>query len=77
MSTVDSYAFIAAVTVGRDLVGRARGLDGEGAEQEGVAALLAGQQLALVPEGYEASHQRLTRIRWAPVKQTLTPGESE
>ncbi len=29
MSTVDSYAFIAAVTMGRDLVGRARGLDAE------------------------------------------------
>jgi lysine 2,3-aminomutase len=50
---------------------RARDLDEDGEEQEGVAALLAGKQLALVPEGYEASHQRLTRIRWAPIKRAL------
>ncbi|MEJ2211716.1 MAG: lysine 2,3-aminomutase [Anaerolineae bacterium] len=42
-------------------------------EQEGVAALLAGQSPAIVPEGYEASHQRLTRIRWAPIKAGLAP----
>jgi lysine 2,3-aminomutase len=45
--------------------------------QEGVAALLAGREVAIVPEGYETTHQRLTRIRWAPIKAALTPGESE
>jgi lysine 2,3-aminomutase len=40
-------------------------------EQEGVAALLAGHEVAIVPEGYEATHQRLTRIRWAPIKAAL------
>jgi lysine 2,3-aminomutase len=45
--------------------------------QEGVAALLAGREVAIVPEGYETTHQRLTRIRWAPIKSALTPGESE
>jgi lysine 2,3-aminomutase len=42
-------------------------------EQEGVAALLSGTQLAIVPEGYETTHQRLTRIRWAPIKAALSP----
>jgi lysine 2,3-aminomutase len=45
--------------------------------QEGVAALLAGYEVAIVPDGYDASHQRLTRIRWAPIKAALTPGEPE
>jgi len=45
--------------------------------QEGIAALLAGQEVAIVPEGYHTSHQRLTRIRWAPIKRALKPGESE
>jgi lysine 2,3-aminomutase len=40
-------------------------------EQEGLAGLLTGQQVAIVPEGYEATHQRLTRIRWAPIKATI------
>jgi len=40
-------------------------------EQEGVAALLAGHEVAIVPEGYETTHQRLTRIRWAPIKAAL------
>jgi len=43
--------------------------------QEGIAALLAGDQTAIVPEGYDTSHQRLTRIRWAPIKQALVTGE--
>ncbi|MFN2292016.1 MAG: lysine 2,3-aminomutase [Anaerolineae bacterium] len=42
-------------------------------EQEGVAALLSGDQLAIVPEGFEVAHQRLTRIRWAPIKAALAP----
>jgi lysine 2,3-aminomutase len=40
--------------------------------QEGLAALLTGEQLAIVPEGYNVSHQRLTRIRWAPIKAALS-----
>jgi lysine 2,3-aminomutase len=39
--------------------------------QEGIAALLTGDQPAIVPEGFEASHQRLTRIHWAPIKAAL------
>jgi lysine 2,3-aminomutase len=39
--------------------------------QEGVAALLTGEQLAIAPEGFERAHQRLTRIRWAPIKAAL------
>jgi lysine 2,3-aminomutase len=39
--------------------------------QEGVAALLAGEQVAIEPEGFEATHQRLTRIHWAPIKTAL------
>ena len=52
---------------------QARALADVTEEQEGVAALLAGQQMAIVPEGYEAEHQRLTRIRWAPIKAALAP----
>ncbi|NLE45084.1 MAG: lysine 2,3-aminomutase [Chloroflexi bacterium] len=33
--------------------------------QEGIAALLAGRTTSLAPEGFEQSHQRLTRIRWS------------
>jgi lysine 2,3-aminomutase len=46
-------------------------------EQEGVAALLAGREVAIVPEGYDMTHQRLTRIRWAPIKAAMAEGESE
>jgi lysine 2,3-aminomutase len=35
--------------------------------QKGVAAVLRGEQDALVPEGFYVAHQRLTRIRWAPI----------
>jgi lysine 2,3-aminomutase len=44
--------------------------------QEGVASLLAGMQVAIVPEGFETTHQRLTRIRWAPIKAELAGAES-
>ena len=40
--------------------------------QEGVAGLLAGTEVAIVPEGFEATHQRLTRLRWAPIKAVLS-----
>ncbi len=46
-------------------------------EQQGVAALLAGEQSAIVPEGFDVSHQRLTRIRWAPIKASLATGSDE
>ncbi|HSJ54115.1 MAG TPA: lysine 2,3-aminomutase, partial [Anaerolineae bacterium] len=39
--------------------------------QEGVAALLHGEQDAIVPEGFSVAHQRLTRIRWAPIKARI------
>jgi lysine 2,3-aminomutase len=43
--------------------------------QEGVAGLLAGQQMSIAPEGFERTHQRLTRIRWMPLKQQLAHEE--
>jgi len=56
---------------------RARAGAGVEDEQEGVAALLSGQERAIVPEGYAASHQRLTRIRWAPIKAALAGQDDE
>jgi lysine 2,3-aminomutase len=35
--------------------------------QEGVAALLAGDRMSIVPEGFEQVHHRLTRIRWQAI----------
>jgi lysine 2,3-aminomutase len=43
--------------------------------QEGVAELLAGRRLSIVPEGFERVHHRLTRIRWHAVG--LGPAEAE
>jgi hypothetical protein len=37
--------------------------------------LLTGEQLAIVPEGFEKAHQRLTRIRWAPIKAALAKAQ--
>ena len=54
---------------------RQRAASGE-EEQEGVAALLTGEQLAIVPEGFEISRQRLTRIRWAPIDAALSAAAS-
>jgi lysine 2,3-aminomutase len=48
-----------------------RQIDSREEGQEGIAALLTGERVAIVPEGFEASHQRLTRIRWAPIKAAL------
>ncbi len=48
-----------------------RQLDSGEEGQEGLAALLTGDQLAIVPEGFDVTHQRLTRIRWAPIKAAL------
>jgi lysine 2,3-aminomutase len=39
--------------------------------QEGVAALLSGEQASITPEGFDTTHQRLTRIHWAPIKAAL------
>ncbi|MBN1953686.1 MAG: lysine 2,3-aminomutase [Anaerolineae bacterium] len=46
-----------------------RRLDEEG--QEGVVGLLAGERITIAPEGFERIHQRLTRIRWRPIKKAL------
>ncbi|UCC75885.1 MAG: lysine 2,3-aminomutase [Anaerolineales bacterium] len=35
--------------------------------QEGVAGLLEGDRLAIVPEGFERVHHRLTRVRWSAI----------
>ncbi len=44
--------------------------------QEGVAALLSGALPAIMPEGFEQTHQRLTRIRWRPILTALaTPSD--
>jgi lysine 2,3-aminomutase len=48
-------------------------MDEEG--QEGIAALLNGDQVAIEPEGFEGTHQRLTRIRWAPIKAAIAESE--
>ena len=40
--------------------------------QEGVAELLAGRRLSIVPEGFEQAHHRLTRVRWHAVGLTST-----
>jgi lysine 2,3-aminomutase len=44
-------------------------------EQEGVAGLLAGHRMSIAPEGFERLHQRLTRVRWLPIKQALVAEE--
>ena len=43
--------------------------------QEGVAGLLAGDRMAILPEGFDQMHHRLTRIRWQAVG--LQPGDAE
>lgn len=48
MSTIDSYAFIAAVTLGRDLVGRWRGFDDERALRSAQWSLLVTAIVAIV-----------------------------
>jgi hypothetical protein len=45
--------------------------------QEGVAGLLTGARMSIVPEGFEQVHQRLTRIRWLPIKRALSGEEEE
>jgi hypothetical protein len=44
--------------------------------QEGVSGLLNGSKLSIVPEGFEATHQRLTRIDWQAVKSELAPAHT-
>jgi lysine 2,3-aminomutase len=41
------------------------------AGQAGVAALLSGEQAAIVPEGFESTHQRLPRSPWSPLEADL------
>ena len=50
---------------------RARAQQNPEAGQEGIGALLDGSQLSIAPEGYAATHQRLTRIDWQVVKADL------
>ena len=45
--------------------------------QEGVAGLLTGDRMSIVPEGFERVHQRLTRIRWRPIKQALADQQED
>jgi lysine 2,3-aminomutase len=50
-----------------------RQLDAQHGEtgQKGVAALLTGEQAAIVPEGFASTHQRLAPIRWTPIEAVL------
>lgn len=41
------------------------------AGQEGIAGLLTGDQMSIAPEGFQTTHQRLTRVQWAPIKQEM------
>jgi lysine 2,3-aminomutase len=50
---------------------RQRQLDSGEEGQQGLSGLLAGERMAIVPEGFESAHQRLNRIRWAPIKASL------
>jgi hypothetical protein len=45
--------------------------DAGGGGQGGVAALLRGEEVAVVPEGFHMAHQRLTRIRWGRIKARI------
>jgi lysine 2,3-aminomutase len=44
-------------------------------DQKGVAALLAGEQSAIVPEGFENTHQRLTSVQWESIKAILATAD--
>ena len=50
-----------------------RQLDAQHGEngQKGVAALLTGEQAAIVPEGFASTHRRLASIRWEPIEAVL------
>lgn len=50
---------------------RRRAVQNSEGGQEGVSALLNGSRLCLAPEGYDATHQRLTSIDWDAVKSEL------
>jgi lysine 2,3-aminomutase len=53
---------------------RRRQLNSGEAGQEGLAALLTGERMAIAPKGFEATHQRLTRLAWEPIKAELIAG---
>ncbi len=54
---------------------QARARENPEAGQEGIGALLDGSKLSIAPEGYTATHQRLTRVGWGTVKTELVePG---
>ncbi|MCC6166162.1 MAG: lysine 2,3-aminomutase [Caldilineaceae bacterium] len=46
------------------------------AGQEGVSGLLNGSRLEIAPEGFAATHQRVTSIDWQAVKSDLTPAHT-
>lgn len=46
------------------------------AGQEGVSGLLNGSRLDIAPEGFAATHQRVTSIDWQAVKSDLTPAHT-
>lgn len=50
---------------------RRRAAQNSEGDQEGVSALLSGSRLYLAPEGFDATHQRLTSIDWDVVKSEL------
>ena len=45
--------------------------------QEGIASLLAGDRVSIAPEGFDTIHQRLTRIRWRPIKKAIAEAEDD
>lgn len=69
MSTVDSYAFIAAVTLGRDLVGRARGVSEDVALRYSRWALLA---VAVLAVGLALAAQSVVTL-WKTLGSVGTP----
>jgi hypothetical protein len=45
------------------------------AGQEGLAALLRGERECIAPEGFDAAHQRITRVRVDVMQDALSDGE--
>ncbi|RIK56531.1 MAG: lysine 2,3-aminomutase [Chloroflexi bacterium] len=55
---------------------QARRVETGEAGQEGVSGLLNGSRLDIAPEGFAATHQRVTSIDWQAVKSDLTPAHT-
>lgn len=56
---------------------QARKAEGRQEGQEGVSALLNGSRLDIAPEGFAATHQRVTSIDWQAVKSDLRPTHTQ